>query len=182
MVGHLPGGPEVTTLHFQCRGMGSIPGWGTKIPHATWRGQKQKKSELHNYFQHKSLGYTLQAMIFEGSVNCIFGCIIFCDAEVTTSTQELRAERTPSELQLRVTCSSGASAESREPSQLPPSAALSGHSHGETGVELAAGPRSQVEPRAHLCPSQDPLQGPGAGRAPRPTCAFSPCAAVLAWG
>ena len=24
-------------------GMGSIPGWGTKIPHATWHGQKTKK-------------------------------------------------------------------------------------------------------------------------------------------
>lgn len=24
-------------------GMGSIPGWETKIPHALWRGQKTKK-------------------------------------------------------------------------------------------------------------------------------------------
>ena len=56
-------------------------------------------------------------MIFEGSVNSIFGCIVFCDAEVTTSTQELRAERTPCKLQLHVTCSSGAGAGNREPSQ-----------------------------------------------------------------
>ena len=26
-----------------CRGTGSIPGWGTKIPPAARRGQKQKK-------------------------------------------------------------------------------------------------------------------------------------------
>ena len=27
------------------RGMGSIPGQGTKIPHATWHGQKIKKKK-----------------------------------------------------------------------------------------------------------------------------------------
>ena len=39
-----PGGPVVKTLHFHCRGQGSIPGWGTKIPHDTvaWPKQKQK--------------------------------------------------------------------------------------------------------------------------------------------
>ena len=63
-----------------------------------------------------------------------------------------------------------------------PPAPLTGHGHGETAVELAAGPRSQGEPRAHLCPSQDPLWGPDAERAPRPTYAFSLCAAVQAWG
>ena len=26
-------------------GMGSIPGWGTKIPHAAWRGQKKRKEK-----------------------------------------------------------------------------------------------------------------------------------------
>ena len=26
-------------------GTGSIPGWGTKIPHAAWRSQKKKKKE-----------------------------------------------------------------------------------------------------------------------------------------
>ena len=29
-------------LCFQCRGVGLIPGQGTKIPHATWWGQKKK--------------------------------------------------------------------------------------------------------------------------------------------
>ena len=43
-----PGGPVVKTLHFQCKGMGSISGQGTKIPHAMWQGQsiKQKKAYL----------------------------------------------------------------------------------------------------------------------------------------
>ena len=27
-------------------GMDSIPGWGTKIPHATWYGQKKKKEKI----------------------------------------------------------------------------------------------------------------------------------------
>ena len=40
--GGLPGGPVVKTLHFHFRGTGSIPGWGTKILHAPWRGQKKK--------------------------------------------------------------------------------------------------------------------------------------------
>ena len=37
---------------------------------------------------------------------------------------------------------------------------------GEPGMELAAGPRSQVAPRTHLCPSHDPTppRGPGAVR------------------
>ena len=30
-------------LCFQCRGMGSIPGQETKIPHVAWHGQKRKK-------------------------------------------------------------------------------------------------------------------------------------------
>ena len=44
-----PGGPVVKTPHFQCKGMGSISGQGTKIPHAMWQGQsikKKKKSYL----------------------------------------------------------------------------------------------------------------------------------------
>ena len=39
-----PGSVEVETLSFQCRGMGSIPGQGTKIPHAVWHGHKEKKT------------------------------------------------------------------------------------------------------------------------------------------
>ena len=35
----------VKTLLSQCRGLGSIPDQGTKIPHATWPGQKMKERE-----------------------------------------------------------------------------------------------------------------------------------------
>ena len=41
----LPGSPVVKTPSFQCKGAGSIPGWGTKIPHATQHGQKKKKKK-----------------------------------------------------------------------------------------------------------------------------------------
>ena len=36
----LPGDPVVKTQHLHCRGPGSIPGGGTKIPQAAWYGQK----------------------------------------------------------------------------------------------------------------------------------------------
>ena len=41
-----PGGPVVKTSHSHCRGHGfegSIPGWGTKILHATQHSQEKKK-------------------------------------------------------------------------------------------------------------------------------------------
>ena len=38
-----PGGPGVKMLHFQCRGVGSIPGWGTKIP----LSQKKTQNSMH---------------------------------------------------------------------------------------------------------------------------------------
>ena len=41
-----PGGPVVKTPHFQGRGMGSIPGQGTKIPHAMQHGQKTLKKKF----------------------------------------------------------------------------------------------------------------------------------------
>ena len=44
--GNFPGSPTVKTLHSQCSGggggMGSIPGWETKILHAAQHGQKKK--------------------------------------------------------------------------------------------------------------------------------------------
>ena len=40
-----PGGPVAGTPRFHCCGLGSIPGQGTKIPQATWRGQKKKGEE-----------------------------------------------------------------------------------------------------------------------------------------
>ena len=42
--GDFLGGPVVKTLRSHCRGKGSIPGQGTKIPHAARCGQKKKKS------------------------------------------------------------------------------------------------------------------------------------------
>ena len=36
-----PGGPVIRTLHFHCRGHGSIPGPGTNIPHAAQHGQNK---------------------------------------------------------------------------------------------------------------------------------------------
>ena len=40
-----PGGPVVRTRHFHCRGWGSIPGWGTKIPHAGDAAKKIKQKK-----------------------------------------------------------------------------------------------------------------------------------------
>ena len=40
-----PGSSVGKTPLFQCRGMGSVPGWGTKIPQATWYSQKKKKKK-----------------------------------------------------------------------------------------------------------------------------------------
>ena len=34
--------PVVRTQHFHCEGLGSGPGWGTKIPQALWHSQKNK--------------------------------------------------------------------------------------------------------------------------------------------
>ena len=42
----LPGGQVVKTLNFQRRGMGSIPGQGTRIPYATWCDQKISKNYI----------------------------------------------------------------------------------------------------------------------------------------
>ena len=38
-LGDFPGGSVVKTPSFQCKGMGSTLGQGTKIPHATQHGQ-----------------------------------------------------------------------------------------------------------------------------------------------
>ena len=38
-----PGGPAVKNPPWNARDVGSIPGWETKIPHATWHGQNKLK-------------------------------------------------------------------------------------------------------------------------------------------
>ena len=40
-----PGGPVVMTLPSSAGGTGLIPGWGTKIPHATGCGQKENPTQ-----------------------------------------------------------------------------------------------------------------------------------------
>ena len=42
----LPGGQVVKTSSFQSRGMGLIPGQGTRIPYATWYDQKISKNYI----------------------------------------------------------------------------------------------------------------------------------------
>ena len=43
-----PRGPVVKKPHFRCRNVGSVPGWGTKIPYTAWPKKRKKKenSEL----------------------------------------------------------------------------------------------------------------------------------------
>ena len=43
--GEFPGGSVVRTWYFHCHGLGSIPGWGTKILQAMQHGQKEKEKE-----------------------------------------------------------------------------------------------------------------------------------------
>ena len=40
-----PGWPVVKTPGFHSRGQGLNPDWETKIPHATWHGQKKKRKK-----------------------------------------------------------------------------------------------------------------------------------------
>ena len=42
-----PSGPVVGTQGFQCRGVSSIPGQGTKILHPSPGGQKKKTESVH---------------------------------------------------------------------------------------------------------------------------------------
>ena len=41
-----PGGLMVKTHGFHCRGLGSIPGQGTKILHMTWHKQNKQNQEV----------------------------------------------------------------------------------------------------------------------------------------
>ena len=42
----LPGGPVVRTWRFHSHGLGSIPGWGNKIPKEAWHSQKKNQDIL----------------------------------------------------------------------------------------------------------------------------------------
>ena len=45
----------VRTLHIHCRGMVSLPGWGTNVLRALRHGQKKKKKHTHT-LPHKAYG------------------------------------------------------------------------------------------------------------------------------
>ena len=51
MIQDFPGGPVVKTLPSNAGGAGSIPGWGAKIPHASWpKNQNRKQKRYCNKF------------------------------------------------------------------------------------------------------------------------------------
>ena len=45
MLGDFPGAPVVKTPPFNAENAGSIPGWGTKIPHASQPEKTKQKTE-----------------------------------------------------------------------------------------------------------------------------------------
>lgn len=45
---------------FTAEGQGSVPGLGTKIPQASWRGQKKKNS----------MSFNIKSSIFAGTFPC----------------------------------------------------------------------------------------------------------------
>ena len=51
-----PGGPVVKILPSNAGGTGSIPGWGTKIPHTSWpKNQNMKQKQYGNKFNKRLL-------------------------------------------------------------------------------------------------------------------------------
>ena len=48
-----PGSPGVRTPCSHCQGHGSVPGRGTKIPHAVWRCQKKKSAKVSLIYFYK---------------------------------------------------------------------------------------------------------------------------------
>ena len=41
------GGPVVWTLPSRVGGVSSVPGWGAKVPHATWAKKSKHKTEAN---------------------------------------------------------------------------------------------------------------------------------------
>lgn len=62
------GGPVVTTLCFCCRGADSVPGWGTRMPHALRPGQKNEKGESSFHLPVSFVSY-IEEMLRFGNVN-----------------------------------------------------------------------------------------------------------------
>ena len=65
----LSGGLVVKTLPFHSKGHGSIPGWGTKIPHAAWHGQVNNKYLFKIKTNNKKSG---GIFFFKASEKCFF--------------------------------------------------------------------------------------------------------------
>ena len=59
----------VGTQHFHCHGPGSIPGQGTKIPQAVWRGQRKKN---RNIVYHRWLGMVNSSVFMKKNVFIFF--------------------------------------------------------------------------------------------------------------
>ena len=57
------GCPVVKTLYFQCGGMGSIPGQGTKTQYAMWCCQKRKEILTQAYNVNGPCGHMLCEII-----------------------------------------------------------------------------------------------------------------------
>ena len=62
-----PGGPVIKIVCFQLSGCGSIPSWGTKIPHATWRGPKKKQERNLIKREKLNLSFSFSNSIAKGS-------------------------------------------------------------------------------------------------------------------
>ena len=59
-----PGSPVVKTPCFHFKGTGSIPGWGTKILHATWHSHKKENKQTNKQKTTKFLHWTVLIILF----------------------------------------------------------------------------------------------------------------------
>lgn len=54
-------GPLVKAPYFHCRGTGLVPGWGSKIPHATWH--KTNNNETKKKSRNKREKTSLRSLV-----------------------------------------------------------------------------------------------------------------------
>ena len=58
-------------LHASTAGnAGSVPGWETKIPHASWYGQKKKKFLMYQYIFFKMFVYEVSEVVKITKTEC----------------------------------------------------------------------------------------------------------------
>ena len=73
-MGEFPGSPVARTWHFHCRGPGSIPDWGAKIPQEAQ--QKKKKKKLFKFVLEESEAIEQHlSRWFEGSQHSEGHCV-----------------------------------------------------------------------------------------------------------